>query len=61
MLRPAKLLQRFVYTIQEMSAQVDTEEQFDSEFDVDDIALQIVNNIKSDIKSKYGNRKRHKQ
>ena len=44
-----------------MSAQVDTEEQFDSEFDVDAIALQIVNNIKIDIKSKYGNRKRHKQ
>ena len=44
-----------------MSAQVDTEEQFDSEFDVDSIALDIVNSIKSDVKIKYGNKKRHRQ
>ena len=37
------------------------EAEFDQEFDVDAIALEIVNNIKSDVKSKYGNRKRHKQ
>ena len=40
---------------------MDTEEQFDQEFNVDAISLEIVNNIKSDVKSRYGNRKRHKQ
>ena len=37
MLHPAKLWQRFVYTIQEMSAQVDTEEEFDLEFTVEEM------------------------
>lgn len=37
------------------------EAEFDSEFDVDAIALDIVNSIKSDVKIKYGNKKRHRQ
>ena len=37
------------------------EAEFDQEFDVDAIALDIVNQIKSDIKEKYGNKKRHRQ
>ena len=37
------------------------EAEFDQEFDVDAITLEIVNNIKTEVKSKYGNRKRHKQ
>lgn len=38
-----------------------SETDFDNEFDVEAITAQIVNSIKSDIKSKYGNNKRHKQ
>ena len=44
-----------------MSAWVDTEQQFDSEFDVDTFTQDIVDRIKSEVKSKYGNKKRHKQ
>ena len=44
-----------------MSAQVDTEEKFDQEFNVDELTKNIVDNIKSDVKTKYGNKKRHKQ
>lgn len=40
---------------------MDTEQQFDNEFDVDAVTKEIVNKIKSDIKLKYGNKKRHKQ
>jgi len=40
---------------------MDTEQQFDNEFDVNAVTKEIVNKIKSDIKLKYGNKKRHKQ
>lgn len=40
---------------------MDTEQQFDNEFNVDAVTKEIVNKIKSDIKLKYGNKKRHKQ
>jgi hypothetical protein len=44
-----------------MSAQVDTEEQFDQEFSVDELTKTILDSIKNDVKTKYGNKKRHKQ
>jgi hypothetical protein len=44
-----------------MSAKVDTEETFDQEFSVEDITNAIVNQAKSDIKAKFGNKKRHRQ
>ena len=44
-----------------MSVQVDTEEQFDQEFDVEKLTKSILDGIKSDVKIKYGNKKRHKQ
>jgi hypothetical protein len=44
-----------------MSAQVDTEETFDQEFSVEDITNAIVNQAKAEVKSKFGNRKRHRQ
>ena len=44
-----------------MSAQVDTEEHFDQEFNVEQLTKSIVDSIKSDVKTKYGNKKRHKQ
>jgi hypothetical protein len=40
---------------------MDTEQQFDSEFDVDITTKEIVDKIKSDVKLKYGNKKRHRQ
>lgn len=40
---------------------MDTEQQFDSEFDVDSFAQDMVDKIKSEVKSKYGKKKRHKQ
>jgi cell fate (sporulation/competence/biofilm development) regulator YlbF (YheA/YmcA/DUF963 family) len=40
---------------------VDTEQEFDLEFTVDELTKTIVDNIKSDVKNKYGNKKRHKQ
>ena len=40
---------------------MDTEEQFDQEFDVEQLSKSIVDSIKSDVKKKYGNKKRHKQ
>jgi hypothetical protein len=40
---------------------VDTEQTFDQEFDVDELTKTIVDNIKNDVKDKYGNKKRHKQ
>ena len=44
-----------------MSAKVDTEETFDQEFNVENITNAIVNQAKSDIKAKFGNKKRHRQ
>ncbi len=40
---------------------MDTEQTFDQEFDVDELTKTIVDNIKNDVKDKYGNKKRHKQ
>jgi hypothetical protein len=40
---------------------MDTEQQFDNEFDVDAITKEMVDKIKSDVKLKYGNKKRHRQ
>jgi len=37
------------------------EAQFDEEFNVEDITNAIVNQAKAEVKSKYGNKKRHKQ
>ena len=44
-----------------MSAQVDTEETFDKEFSLEDITNAIVNQAKAEVKSKFGNKKRHRQ
>jgi len=38
-----------------------SETDFDNEFDVELISSEIVNKIKSDVRAKYGNKKRHKQ
>lgn len=40
---------------------MNTEQQFDQEFNVEDITKAIVDKAKAEIKSKYGNKKRHKQ
>jgi hypothetical protein len=40
---------------------MDTEQQFDNEFNVDAITKEIVDKVRSDVKLKYGNKKRHKQ
>jgi hypothetical protein len=40
---------------------MDTEQQIDSEFDVDAVTKEMVDKIKSDVKLKYGNKKRHRQ
>jgi hypothetical protein len=40
---------------------MDTEQTFDQEFSVEDITNAIVEQAKSDIKSKFGNKKRHRQ
>ena len=37
------------------------EAEFDEEFNVEDVTKAIVNKAKSEVKSKYGNKKRHKQ
>ena len=37
------------------------EAQFDEEFNLEDITNAIVNQAKAEVKSKYGNKKRHKQ
>ena len=44
-----------------MSAVVDTEKTFDQEFSVEDITNAIVNQAKAEVKSKFGNKKRHRQ
>lgn len=40
---------------------MDTEQQFDQEFSIEDITNAIVNQAKSEVKLKYGNKKRHRQ
>jgi hypothetical protein len=40
---------------------VDTEQTFDQEFRVEEITKAIVDQAKAAVKSKYGNKKRHKQ
>lgn len=40
---------------------MDTEKQFDQEFNIEDITNAIVNQAKADIKAKFGNKKRHRQ
>jgi hypothetical protein len=40
---------------------VDTEEQFDKEYDVDAIAQSIVDRIKAEVKDEKSNKKRHNQ
>jgi hypothetical protein len=40
---------------------VDTEQTFDQEFSVEDITKSIVDKAKAQVKSKYGNKKRHRQ
>jgi hypothetical protein len=37
------------------------EAQFDEEFNVEDITNAIVNQAKAEVKSKLGNKKRHRQ
>jgi hypothetical protein len=44
-----------------MSAQVDTEQTFDEEFTVEEMTKIIVDQAKAEVKSKFGNRKRHRQ
>lgn len=44
-----------------MSAKVDTEEQFDKEYNVDAIAQSIVDRIKAEVKADTSNKKRHNQ
>jgi hypothetical protein len=40
---------------------MDTEQQFDNEFDIVAVTKEMVEKIKSDVKLKYGNKKRHRQ
>ena len=40
---------------------MDTEQTFDQEFSVEEITNAIVNQAKADVKSKYGNKKKHRQ
>ena len=40
---------------------MNTEIEFDKEFLVEDITKAIVEKAKADVKSKYGNKKRHRQ
>ena len=40
---------------------MDTEQQFDNEFDLNAVTKEMVDKIKSDVKLKYGNKKRHRQ
>lgn len=37
------------------------EQQFDEEFDLEETTKRIVDKAKAEIKSKYGNKKRHRQ
>lgn len=40
---------------------MDTEQTFDQEFTVEEITKAIVDNAKAEVKSKFGNKKRHRQ
>ncbi len=40
---------------------MDTEQTFDQEFSVEEITKAIVEQAKAQVKSRYGNRKRHRQ
>ena len=40
---------------------MDTEQTFDQEFSVEEITKAIVNQAKAEVKSRYGNTKRHRQ
>jgi len=40
---------------------VDTEQTFDQEFSVEEITKSIVDKAKAEVKSRYGNKKRHRQ
>jgi hypothetical protein len=40
---------------------MNTEEAFDQEFNLEDITKAIVDQAKAEVKSKYGNKKRHRQ
>ena len=40
---------------------MDTEQTFDQEFNVVDATKVIVDKAKAEVKSKYGNKKRHRQ
>jgi hypothetical protein len=40
---------------------MNTEEAFDQEFNLEDITKAIVDRAKAEVKSKYGNKKRHRQ
>ena len=37
------------------------EAQFDEEFNLEDITKAIVDNAKAEVKTKFGNKKRHRQ
>lgn len=40
---------------------MDTEQTFDQEFTVEEITKAIVDNAKAEVKTKFGNKKRHRQ
>jgi hypothetical protein len=40
---------------------MDTEQTLEQDFSVEDIANAIVNQAKAEVKSKFGNKKRHRQ
>ena len=40
---------------------MDTEKNFDQEFSVEEITNAIVEQAKAEVKSKFGNKKRHRQ
>ena len=40
---------------------MDTEQSFDQEFNIEEITKTIVDNAKAEVKTRYGNKKRHRQ
>jgi hypothetical protein len=40
---------------------MDTEQTFDQEFTVEELTKIIVDNAKAEVKSRFGNKKRHRQ
>jgi hypothetical protein len=40
---------------------MDTEQTFDQEFNIEEITKAIVDNAKAEVKTRYGNKKRHRQ